>query len=157
MKTIAGHSEKAAGKIIGALTISILLTLTLWAIVRQPSSVAAGETVEVWLTLADESKKLHQETNQTFVAGSGSATYTINVDESTLYQQFEGVGAAMTDSSAWLIPTIGSSNNVSKTFMANNLVMSILVTRNSRTQHANMTKADDGSLHLPVQNRDVEV
>ena len=38
----------------------------------------------------------------TFTSGSGSGT-VINVNPGTLYQRFEGAGAAMTDSSAWLI------------------------------------------------------
>lgn len=68
-------------------------------------AVADGEPVAVWLTLPDGSKKLHQEANLQFIAGSSPLAPTIQVDETTLYQRFEGAGAAMTDSSAWLIST----------------------------------------------------
>ena len=99
-------------------TIGTLLAVTVAAIVlcaaasMAPNAVGAplsaradGETVQVWLTLPDESKKLYQEPSLTFVAGSDDVTYTIGVDSSVAYQRIEGFGAAMTDSSAWLIST----------------------------------------------------
>lgn len=59
--------------------------------------------IQVWLTLADASKKLNQEPELTWQTGTSHDTATIDVDGTTLYQQMEGFGAAMTDSSAWLI------------------------------------------------------
>lgn len=59
--------------------------------------------VEVWLTLPDESKKLSREPGLGFSAARAHAAYVIQIDETTLYQQMEGFGAAMTDSSAFLL------------------------------------------------------
>ena len=87
-------------------TIVSLVVVILLVLANLPGNLfAANETVEVWLTLADESKKLNREADLTFSPGSGSAPYTIHVDENTTYQQMEGFGAAVTDSSAWLIWT----------------------------------------------------
>ncbi len=91
-------------QIINITAVFIIAITVITAVFQLTRSVsAADETVEVWLTLADESKLLNQEAGLQFQAGSGVATSTITVDESQLYQQFEGAGAAMTDSSAWLI------------------------------------------------------
>ena len=87
---------------ITAVFIIAFAVITAVFYITSPAS-AADEPVEVWLTLADESKLLNQESNLQFQAGAGVATQTITIDESQLYQQFEGAGAAMTDSSAWLI------------------------------------------------------
>ncbi len=59
--------------------------------------------IEVWLTLGDKSKLLSDEPGLTFTPGTPASGHTIRVDPGVLYQQFEGAGAAMTDSSAWLI------------------------------------------------------
>ncbi|MFG1638850.1 ricin-type beta-trefoil lectin domain protein [Amycolatopsis sp. NPDC049252] len=77
---------------------------------------AAGETVNVWLTTTDDAKGvnvtrgLQQQTPISFAAGTGTGGQTINVNENTTYQQFEGAGASFTDSAAWLL---NSSNLLS--------------------------------------------
>jgi glucosylceramidase len=77
---------------------------------------AAGETVNVWLTTTDDAKGvnvtrgLQQQTPTSFTAGTGTGGQTINVNENTTYQQFEGAGASFTDSAAWLL---NSSNLLS--------------------------------------------
>jgi glucosylceramidase len=79
---------------------------------------AAGETVNVWLTTTDDAKGvnvtrgLQQQTPVSFTAGTGTGGQTINVNENTTYQQFEGAGASFTDSAAWLL---NSSNLLSAT------------------------------------------
>lgn len=62
-----------------------------------------ANSIEAWLTLGDKSKLLNHEPGLTFTPGSPASGATIRLDARTLYQQFEGAGAAMTDSSAWLI------------------------------------------------------
>lgn len=96
----------------------IILAVTLLNLIPRTSAVAANENVQVWLTLADGSKKLVQESDLNFTAGSGSGT-VITVNPSTLYQKFEGAGAAMTDSSAWLIANKLSAPQ--RTALMNNL------------------------------------
>jgi glucosylceramidase len=59
--------------------------------------------VEVWLTLGDQTRLLSREANLTFTPGSPASGAAIRLNTDVLYQQFEGAGAAMTDSSAWLI------------------------------------------------------
>src|SRR5258706_229323 len=80
------------------------MAVILFNFTPRTSAVASDESVQVWLTLADGSKKLVQESSLNFSAGSGSGT-VVSVAPNTLYQRLEGVGAAMTDSSAWLIDT----------------------------------------------------
>lgn len=63
---------------------------------------------EVWLTLPDQSKKLSREADLTFTPGTEvpQGAYRIEIDETVQYQRMEGFGAAMTDSSAWLLMRI---------------------------------------------------
>jgi len=65
-----------------------------------PASTTSTNSVEVWLTFGDQSKKLSREADVHFQAGENSG---IVIDDAKRYQQMEGFGAAMTDSSAWLI------------------------------------------------------
>ncbi len=83
----------------------LTVVITLFATILAPVApvIAAGETVNIWVTTGDKSKLLQQQTNVTFAADSGSNPTTIDVNEATTYQTMDGFGAAMTDSSAWLI------------------------------------------------------
>src|SRR5262245_57490402 len=83
---------------------AIALAVILFGCSLPQASPGSNASVEVWLTLADGSKKLSHEADLAFTAGPGTGT-VINVNPNTLYQRLEGVGAAMTDSSAWLIHT----------------------------------------------------
>src|SRR5258708_201126 len=65
---------------------------------------ATGPTVQVWLTTSDGSNELTSQPSLTFGSNSGDSS-TINVNEYQEYQQMDGFGAAVTDSSAWLIYT----------------------------------------------------
>jgi glucosylceramidase len=66
-------------------------------------SAQPAEAVQVWLTGGNKTKLLSQESNVAFTPGSGSHPTKINVDQAVTYQTMSGFGAAMTDSSAWLI------------------------------------------------------
>ena len=59
--------------------------------------------VNVWITTADQSKLLHQESDLAWVKDNTPNDSTIVIDGEKAYQQMDGFGAAMTDSSAWLI------------------------------------------------------
>jgi glucosylceramidase len=91
-------------KLIGFGIIAIALAMTLFSCSLPQSPPGSNVSVEVWLTLADGSKKLSHEADLAFTAGPGTGT-VLNVNPNILYQRLEGVGAAMTDSSAWLIHT----------------------------------------------------
>nr|WP_235549121.1 hypothetical protein [Paenibacillus sp. Root444D2] len=59
--------------------------------------------VNMWITTADQSKLLHQEADLVWVKDNTPNNTTIVIDWEKEYQQIDGFGAAMTDSSAWLI------------------------------------------------------
>ena len=81
---------------------------------------AAGETVNVWLTTTNDSggrtvtRGLQQQTPITFAAGTGTGSTTINVNENTTYQQFEGAGASFTDTAAWLMNSSGALSQATR-------------------------------------------
>jgi len=67
--------------------------------------------VDVWLTTPDRTKLLSPEAPVTFQMGTPaeSIDYVIDINEAIRYQQMEGFGAAMTDSSAWNLMRVLSS------------------------------------------------
>ena len=81
---------------------------------------AAGETVNVWLTTTSDAggrtvtRGLQQQTPVTFAAGTGTGGVTINVNENTTYQQFEGGGASFTDTAAWLMNSSGALSQATR-------------------------------------------
>ncbi|MDS0133284.1 MULTISPECIES: ricin-type beta-trefoil lectin domain protein [unclassified Amycolatopsis] len=81
---------------------------------------AAGETVNIWLTTTSDAggrqvtRGLQQQTPVTFAAGTGSGGVTINVNENTTYQQFEGGGASFTDTAAWLMNSSGALSQATR-------------------------------------------
>ncbi|MER8222564.1 lectin [Streptomyces sp. NPDC094143] len=94
----------------GAATAVLLLALALVAGLGPASpAAAAGERVDVWLTTTSDSagrnvtRGLAQQAAVNFGPTGGSADQTINVDEATTYQQFEGGGASITDTTAHLL------------------------------------------------------
>ena len=93
-----------AGALASTLGLSVLMPAA-------PAS-AANEVVQKWLTTSDLSQHLTQQANLVFSAGSGSGT--ISVDSTQTFQSIVGFGAAMTDTSAWLI-----SNKLSGTAHTN--------------------------------------
>jgi glucosylceramidase len=64
---------------------------------------ASQSPVSIWVTTADQSKLLHQEADLKWVKDNKPNDSTIIIDGQKVYQQMDGFGAAMTDSSAWLI------------------------------------------------------
>ena len=70
---------------------------------------AAGETVRVHLTTTSDNggrvvtRGLQPQADIAFGPAGGSADQTINVDEGTTYQTFEGGGASITDTTAYLM------------------------------------------------------
>src|SRR4051812_1927161 len=77
---------------------------------------AAGPTVQVWLTTTDGVNHLTRQNDIQFGSSSGSTTITVN--DAQQMQQMDGFGAAVTDSSAWLLQNKMSASQRS-TVMAN--------------------------------------
>jgi len=66
------------------------------------SSNADAQVVQVYMTLADQSKLLARQPDLVF-GSNQSFPLTINIHDTIYYQQMDGFGASMTDSSAWVI------------------------------------------------------
>jgi len=85
------------------IIIVVLLTVVF---VSRSMSRAGGTTVNVWLTTSDGSNQLTAQPGLTFTPDSQNAdSSTIDVNEHQQFQQMDGFGAAVTDSSAWLMYT----------------------------------------------------
>jgi glucosylceramidase len=93
----------------------ILLGATLIAGLLVPAvpAQAAGEQVNIWLTTTNDAdgvnvtRGLQQQSPVNFASGTGSGQVTITVDENVQDQPFEGGGASVTDSAAWLMNSSG--------------------------------------------------
>ncbi|MET8116351.1 lectin [Streptomyces prasinus] len=91
-----------------AAVLTLALALTLAPGVTQQAA-AAGERVDVWLTTTSDTggrnvtRGLAPQTPVHFGPAGGGADQTITVDEATRYQQFEGGGASITDTTAHLL------------------------------------------------------
>jgi glucosylceramidase len=83
-------------------------------VIVAPQAFAAGESVNVYLTTTSGTdgrtvtRGLQQQTPVSFAATSGSGNQTITVNENTAYQQFEGAGADITDTTAFDIKGSGA-------------------------------------------------
>ena len=91
------------------LALSILCIATIGCSDSHDAAMPDNQ-IHVWLTLGDESKKLHEERDLTWQNGASAGSERITVDGATRFQTMEGFGAAMTDSSAWLIMTTLDEN-----------------------------------------------
>ncbi|MCX2732204.1 glucosylceramidase [Saccharopolyspora sp. NFXS83] len=89
----APRRGRAAAMVLSAITLSTGLVLA-------PPAHAAP-AVGIWLTTKDGQSKLARQPDAEF--GSGGGNETITVDPGTTYQAVDGFGAALTDSSAWLV------------------------------------------------------
>jgi glucosylceramidase len=62
-----------------------------------------GPTVQIVETTGDQTMLLQSQPSVAFASGGTAGSLVITVDASTQYQQMDGVGGSLTDSSAWLI------------------------------------------------------
>jgi glucosylceramidase len=69
------------------------------------ATVILPGAVQVWLTTTDQSQLLAPQPGTAFQKGGTADGNVIYVNEQQRYQQMDGFGASMTDSSAWLIYT----------------------------------------------------
>jgi O-glycosyl hydrolase len=68
-----------------------------------PPPSRAGSPVEVWLSDVSDDTWLEKQADVAFEAKQTSNPLAIKVDDSVQYQEITGFGAALTDSSAWVI------------------------------------------------------
>jgi glucosylceramidase len=82
-----------------AASATLVASAAVYAVAQASPSSAAGTAVNVWLTTADQSNKLTQQSALAFgSAGSGSV---ITVNPNSTYQSIVGFGGSMTDASAY--------------------------------------------------------
>ena len=87
-----------------------LLSMVVLVSMAYPSS---PPTAQVWLTLPDESVLLEQQASVAFGSsgsGGGGSGITLSVDDSVQYQPIDGFGAALTDSSAYVLYQLKLAN-----------------------------------------------
>jgi glucosylceramidase len=70
---------------------------------NSPPPVQNGPTVQPVVTTGDRSMLLQPQPATRFTSGGSATQFNITVDDSVAYQQMDGFGASLTDSSAWLI------------------------------------------------------
>jgi len=87
------------------MCLGIMLSLSLGAPARAHAQVSSSGTgpVRVWETTADQSKLLQPQPDVAFQPAGPTTGPVIDVNEHTTYQRIAGFGAALTDSSAWVI------------------------------------------------------
>ncbi len=66
-------------------------------------TVSVGPSVQIVETTGDGAMLLQSQPGVSFKTGGNSGSLTITVDATTQYQQMDGFGGSLTDSSAWLI------------------------------------------------------
>ncbi len=79
------------------------LRIALLVLVGASVGALPARAVNVWITFGDKTQLLKQQSDVLFQSGTGSGGTYIGVVPTTTYQSIDGFGAAMTDSSAWLL------------------------------------------------------
>jgi glucosylceramidase len=112
-------SKVARRWLVGAIAASVVAALSVSLVVWRPMPVfAAGAPVSVWLTTTDGQNNIAPQSGLSFSPGAGAAGSTITVNENQQFQQMTGFGAAMTDTSAYLIGTKMSTSQRSAVMTA---------------------------------------
>ena len=94
-----GLSASCANRIISSPTQTAETSIP-------PTPTAAADVpVHVWLTASNQTKLLEPQPDISFKSNVSAEGKKIYINENHLYQQMDGFGASMTDSSAWLIYT----------------------------------------------------
>src|SRR5438552_9507869 len=75
----------------------------------QRAHAASGPTVGTWLTTTDGRNLLAQQSDQTFQSGTNPGGTIVDVNDQQKFQQMQGFGGAMTDSSAYIIGQVLNS------------------------------------------------
>src|SRR3974377_2413035 len=68
-----------------------------------PPVVPPGPSVQVVETTGDGTMLLQPQANVTFRSGGSPTGVVITVNDAATYQQMDGFGASLTDSSAWVV------------------------------------------------------
>ncbi len=93
---------------VAPLAVLALLAMTLCFVAcpgdkSAPPITQTGPNVQVVMTTGDQAKLLAPQPTVSFGQGGSQNALVIAVDANTRFQQMDGFGASLTDSSAWLI------------------------------------------------------
>lgn len=102
--------------LLGILCVGLAVA----AATATPNARATFPTVQVWLTTADGSNNLAQQSSITLGPVTRGAV-NIAVDDSRSYQTMVGFGAAFTDSSTYLMENLKNANSSAYNTMMNQL------------------------------------
>ena len=100
LAAIAGVAVAAVGALSGGSATNIATRTGQHTVAQTPASSGVVEVVQ---TSADLSQRLTHLRDLRFEQQLPTGIPVIDVDDGVRYQRIEGVGAAMTDTSAWLI------------------------------------------------------
>jgi O-glycosyl hydrolase len=86
-----------------ALSVGLAGLPALQPSVQATPPARSGSPVQVWHTDVDSETWVERQSDVSFQTKQTTNPLTIKVDDSVEYQEITGFGAALTDSSAWLI------------------------------------------------------
>jgi len=105
MATLRGFARA-----LPALGLSLAALPVLQPVAQAAAPPSGGTAVKVWLTDVDQNQWVSNQTDVTFQTKQTTNPLTIKVDDSVQYQKVTGFGAALTDSSAWLVDQLSTSS-----------------------------------------------
>ncbi len=92
----------SAHRIASSVAVLFVATAALQGVDPEPAPEApAPGTVQVWLTTSDGTKRLARQPDLTWSTGVASAATNVTVNEAVKFQQIDGFGATILDSSLW--------------------------------------------------------
>jgi len=98
--------KKYKSFLAGLATLAVVVGLVASTSLLVPITAGAATTVNVWISSADTNGpvlKLQPQTAVTFATDSPNSNPIIQVNDTQLYQKWEGGGASFTDSAAYLV------------------------------------------------------
>ena len=101
-----GDPRKIVGVILLSPVCAACLLLILSGCSHSTESVqttSAGPSVQIVETTGDRAMLLQAQPSVSFSSSGNSSAFVITVNATTQYQQMDGFGGSLTDSSAWLI------------------------------------------------------
>jgi len=110
-KLMIGRDPRRSSRLLGSARLSLLpwVCITCLFLSSCPRSTqttqitSGGPSVQVVETTGDKAMLLQTQPSVSFGTGGSSSGLLITVDATTQYQQMDGFGGSLTDSSAWLI------------------------------------------------------
>lgn len=97
------HRDKIARLGLLSLVSTACLLLSSCPSSSNTQTMPGGPSVQIVETTGDRTMLLQTQPSLSFASGGSSSSLVITVDATTQYQQMDGFGGSLTDSSAWLI------------------------------------------------------